>query len=189
MDDDVRRAEYVTVGALLLDGRWLPEVAEWLRPEDFATPACGLVYERLLGVAAAGRPVDAVAVLDELRRRGELRRDGYPSTQMTQMVAAVPAVASVGYYGRMVLAAALSRQVQQVGARLDQLGTARRGDPEDLLAVATGQVAGLAAARQRWAAVTGRRSPLPDRIAAARRPLPHEPARRPAAERARAGRG
>ena len=147
--------EYATVGSLLLAPAELEQVLPWLRPQDFYRPICGEVYGLIATMSAAGKPVDPVTVLAELRRGGRLRRDGWPGMELVRMVEAVPTAVAVGYYGRLVLEGALFRQVEQVGTRLVQVGRSRRGDVDDAYRLVSEQYAGLVSAHDRWQLAAG----------------------------------
>jgi replicative DNA helicase len=147
--------EYATVGSLLLAPAELEQVKPWLRPKDFYRPICGEVYGLIATMSAAGKPVDPVTVLAELRRGGRLRRDGWPGMELVRMVEAVPTAVAVGYYGRLVLEAALFRQLELVGTRLVQVGRSRRGDVDDAFHLVSEQCADLMSARDRYQLASG----------------------------------
>jgi replicative DNA helicase len=157
--------EYATVGSLLLALAELRQVAGWLRPEDFANPLCGEVYGLIVRMASAGIPVDPVTVRDELRRAGRIRSDGYPGLELVRMVEAVPSPLSVGYYGRLVVEAALYRRVEQAGTRLVQAGRTRRGEVGDVFGLLRDECGDLLALRRRHADAVatppGRGGPVP----------------------------
>jgi replicative DNA helicase len=171
-------ADYATLGGLMLAPDTYDQVAGWLRPEDFAHPVCGEVYE-LIGHLRAGKvPVDPVTVLGALRDRGRVRADGYPASELIAMVEAVPVPQATPHYARQVLAAAVFRRVEACGTRLAQVGRTRRGGTDDALGTATGALGALAEIRSRWEQASadppasqagdGRRLDLADRLAPAR---------------------
>jgi replicative DNA helicase len=146
--------EYATVGALLLAPGELKQVSGWLRPEDFFTPACGEVYGLILRMTANGTPVDPVTTREELRKAGRIRRDGWPTMELVRMVETVPTPLSVGYYGRLVLEAALYRRVEQAGTRLVQAGRSRRGEVDDVFGLIRDECQQLVDLRRRYVAAT-----------------------------------
>ena len=110
-------AERVVLGALL-SGVPLIE-ARPLGPSDFYRPAHQLIFEAIQALSVDGRPTDAIAVADELRRFGQLGRvSGAP--YLHTCVAAVPVAASAAYYARIVLEHSRRRQVMEYGSRLMQ---------------------------------------------------------------------
>ena len=157
--DDVAEAEFAAVGALLAAPEQLPMVRGWLRPDDFANPACALVYGRLLELDAAGLAPRPVELLAQLRARGEVWADGYPVPSVLRMLATPAHVDAAPAYGRLVVEAALARAVHQAGTRLRQaaggvdIGDVARVDR--LLVVGAEQRVAVTAAAGRWEAVTG----------------------------------
>jgi replicative DNA helicase len=143
--------DYATVGGLMLAPEHYDVVREWLRPEDFARPLCGEIFELVGGLRASARPVDPVTVFAELRERGKVRKDGYPGNELIVMVQTVPVPASTPYYARQVLSDSVFRHVEQCGIRLAQVGRARRGGAPDALGLATEALTALNDVRRRWA--------------------------------------
>jgi replicative DNA helicase len=145
-------ADYATIGGLLLAPRQLDVLEAWLRPEDFARPLCGEIYEVIVAMRANSRAVDPVTVLGELRRDGRVRADGYPAGELIAMVEAVPSPAMTPHYARLVLEAATFRRIEQCGTRIAQLGRSHRGTPDDAFDTLTTTWRDLATTRERWQA-------------------------------------
>jgi replicative DNA helicase len=124
--DDVELAEQAVVAGLMLDPDWGRRLAGWLRAADFRSPTCGLLFERLVGVRSAPDRV-AADLADALRVRGELRRDGYPLSELLGWLDQLPPRPAVDSYGRLVVEAAVCRRVEAAGERLAQ---AAAGDPQ-----------------------------------------------------------
>lgn len=143
-------ADYATVGGLLLAPNLIDAVSGWLRPEDFARPVCGEVYQVITDMHARQLPVDPVTTLGELRRLGRVRSDGYPAGELIGMVEAVPVPYAAPHYARLVLAAAVFRQVEACGTRLRQIGRHAHGGPEDAFDNVAQSWQQLAELRGRW---------------------------------------
>jgi replicative DNA helicase len=148
--------DYATLGGLLLAPDFYEQVAPWLRPEDFARPVCGEVFELIGDMRSRSLPVDAVTVLGALRERGRVRPDGYPANELITMVEAVPVPTSTPYYGQLVLAAAVFRRIDEAGTRLRQIGRHARGTPDDAFELLAQSWQQVAAVRQRWQHASGR---------------------------------
>jgi replicative DNA helicase len=145
-------ADYATIGGLLLAPHQLDTINDWLRPEDFARPLCGEVYQVMTAMHADSRPIDPVTVLGELRRNGRIRADGYPAGELIAMVEAVPAPAMTPHYARLVLEAATFRRIERYGTRISQVGRGHRGTPHDAFDTLATMWGDLADARDRWQA-------------------------------------
>jgi replicative DNA helicase len=148
--------DYATLGGLLLAPELYERVAGWLRPEDFARPICGEVFELIGDMRVRGMPVDPVTVLGSLRERGRVRADGYPATELIAMVEAVPVPTSTPYYAQLVLAAAVFRRIDEAGTRLRQIGRHARGTPDEAFELLAQSWQNVAAVRQRWQFASGR---------------------------------
>lgn len=147
---DVVDVEYVTVGALLLASDQIEQVRGWLLPADFDRPPCAELYELMLEMSARQLPVNPVSLLDELRRLGRLRGDGWPASEIPKMVRAVSTPAAAGHYGRLVLEDALFRELEDAGRRLARLGRDRGGIADALHRAADPQRV-LGRLPERWA--------------------------------------
>jgi replicative DNA helicase len=144
--------DYATIGGLLLAPDQLDTVGGWLRPEDFARPLCGEIYQHIVDMAARAVPVDPVTVLGELRRAGRVRADGYPAGELIAMVEAVPAPAMTPYYAGLVLEAATFRRIERCGTKITQIGRGHRGVPDDAFTTLADTWHDLTDARERWQA-------------------------------------
>lgn len=69
-------AERAVIAALLTSPNSYDDVAEKLTSGDFVTPAHAAVFDAVIAVEAAGKPIDVITVTDELRRRRALKRAG-----------------------------------------------------------------------------------------------------------------
>jgi replicative DNA helicase len=143
-------ADYATIGGILLDPTQLDAVSDWLRPDDFARPLCGELYQLLTTMRVTATPIDPVTVLGELRRAGRLREDGYPGGELIAMVETVPTPASTPYYARLVLEVATFRRIERCGVRVTQVGRGQRGSPSDAFESLAETWRQLADSRERW---------------------------------------
>lgn len=131
-------AERSLLGAVLISGPVLDEVADLVTVADLYQPAHQTIYAACLELYAAGDPIDPVSVADRLRQQGDLVRVG-GAPYLHTLTAAVPTAASAGYYAEIVARVSLQRRVMTLGQRITQLGL--HGD-DDL----TGRVESLTAA-------------------------------------------
>ena len=65
-------AEQAVLGALLIDSRYAAQVISQLRPEEFYIELNRGIYEVICSMFNFARPIDAVTVLDEMKRQGGL---------------------------------------------------------------------------------------------------------------------
>ncbi|MGI6707179.1 MAG: replicative DNA helicase [Clostridia bacterium] len=94
-------AEQSVLGSMLLDREAVSAAGEVLQPEDFYSDAHREIYEAMLSLYDAGKPVDLVTLVDELDQRGTM--DGVGGiTYVTDLSRMVPSTANVRYYIRIV---------------------------------------------------------------------------------------
>ncbi|TDV40108.1 DnaB-like helicase N-terminal domain-containing protein [Actinophytocola oryzae] len=120
-------AEQAVLGAVLQSEHARAEVAEIVERSDFFKPAHAAIYAAVHDLAGSGRPVDAVTIVDELERRGELRRVG-GAPYLHTCIAACPAPVSAGHYAEIVRDKAEDRRLIMSGQRLTQLASRPPGD-------------------------------------------------------------
>lgn len=138
-------AEQGVLGSILLDNDVLPEVTARLTPDDFYRASHGVIYRVILDLDAAGEPIDAIILTDELKRRDQLQFVGGEET-VSAILGAVPHAANAKYYAGIVRQNALKRAVIDVANEALRDGYANECTAEDLLGRAAGRFEGLAAA-------------------------------------------
>jgi replicative DNA helicase len=122
-------AESSLLGALLLSSDAVGAVAEMaLAADEFYRPAHQHLYEAIRTLAAAGEPVDAVTVADELRRAGLLEDIGGPGL-LLDLQAATPAISNATRYARIVQDTALLRRLIGVAGEIAEIAY---DEPDDV---------------------------------------------------------
>ena len=94
-------AEAAVLSAILLERDALDKVLELLRAEHFYSEANRRIYEVAVELSSQGTPIDVVSVAGMLRDRERLAQVG-GSAYLAQLVDAVPSVAHIETYARMV---------------------------------------------------------------------------------------
>jgi replicative DNA helicase len=122
-------AESSLLGALLLSSDAVGAVAELgLAADEFYKPAHQHLYDAIRALAAAGEPVDAVTVADELRRAGLLEDLGGPSL-LLDLQASTPAISNAARYARIVQDTALLRRLISVASEIAEIAY---DEPDDV---------------------------------------------------------
>ncbi|MBD5784681.1 replicative DNA helicase [Cellulosimicrobium terreum] len=133
-------AEMSVLGGMLLSKDAIADVIEQIRGSDFYRPAHEVVYEAIIDLYGRGEPADAITVVAELQKRGELGRIG-GAPYIHDLMAGVPTAANAGYYARIVRERAVLRRLVEAGTRIVQLGYATDGgDVDDLVNNAQAEV-------------------------------------------------
>ncbi len=102
-------AERAVLGALLLDEKAIDFVVQEIKPEDFYRPVHATLYETMVELNKRGEPIDAVALVSELRQKGTLESVGGP-TEIATLSSVVPTSANAVYYAKLVKDKALLRR-------------------------------------------------------------------------------
>jgi len=123
-------AEMSVLGGMLLSKDAIADVIEQIRGSDFYRPAHEIVYESIIDLYGRGEPADAITVVAELTKRGELARIG-GAPYIHDLMAGVPTAANAGYYARIVRERAVLRRLVEAGTRIVQLGYATDGGDVD----------------------------------------------------------
>ncbi|GAB4086860.1 replicative DNA helicase [Myceligenerans cantabricum] len=123
-------AEMSVLGGMLLSKDAIADVIEQIRGNDFYRPAHEQVYDAIIDLYGRGEPADAITVVAELNKRGELARIG-GAPYVHDLMASVPTAANAGYYARIVRERAILRRLVEAGTRIVQMGYSTDGGEVD----------------------------------------------------------
>lgn len=112
-------AEQAALGAVMLAPAALADLTAHVAPSDFYRSAHEEILTAVLALDAAGKPVDAVTVAEELLRRGQLMKVG-GAPYLHTLIASVPTAVSVSVWADIVKAKSLLRGVLQAGQYMQQ---------------------------------------------------------------------
>ena len=94
-------AEESVLGAMMLSPGAIGAVSEALSASDFYRGKHAKIYQAAIDLYARGDPVDAITLVDELERRGELEEVG-GKVRIHELAALVSAASNAGHYARIV---------------------------------------------------------------------------------------
>jgi replicative DNA helicase len=114
-------AEMALLGSVLVDKEMMAAVSEIVRPSDFYASLHETIYLALYALYENGKPLDKVALAEELRSRGMLEKIGGLS-YLSSLMETVPTAASAEYYAKIVREKASLRGLIHAGTRITQLG-------------------------------------------------------------------
>ncbi|HEY7114657.1 MAG TPA: replicative DNA helicase [Thermoanaerobaculia bacterium] len=136
-------AERSVLGGILLDSTALSLVVPVLRQEDFFPDTHRRIYRAMLELYERSAEIDTLTLKEELDRSGGVEKAG-GSAYLASLVDAVPDVANVEHYARIVKEKSTLRRLIQAGQRLVRQGLAQEQGAEDLLGAATGEIFDIA---------------------------------------------
>jgi replicative DNA helicase len=120
MSDEIQEspaevAERYVIGSLLLNPAVLRDVREEVVPSDFQEMRLGEIYKGIIGMAAAGEPIDYLTVWDKL---ADWDVRGYDLSHLSYWSSSVTSPLTAPYYARIVREGALVRDLASVGRKL-----------------------------------------------------------------------
>src|SRR5262245_57378092 len=119
-------AEESVLGAMMLSPGAIGAVSEVLSAVDFYRESHAKIYRAGLALYGRGDPVDAITLVDELERRGELEDVG-GKVRVHELAALVPAASNAAHYARIVREMATLRGLVRAGSEIARLGLERDG--------------------------------------------------------------
>ena len=130
-------AEQSVLGAVLLSDTALPAliIDERLRPEDFYREAHERIFRTMLDLHSVGEPVDALTLVEALKRSGQLDAVGGRSA-VDLLAGAVPAVGNVRQYARIVRENAMLRRLLHAAYDIQARVHSHEAPPRDLVDMA-----------------------------------------------------
>src|SRR5438067_2504555 len=157
-------AEESVLGSLMLSAEAIASVVEIVNAEDFYRGAHQRIYESVLSIYGRGEPVDAITVVEDLKRRQALEAVGGP-LYVYNLVEAVPTPASAAYYARIVADHALLRRLIEAAGQIMAKAYAVPEDPRKAADEAEGLVYAVSRHREQDQVVTVR-EPVDERMEA-----------------------
>jgi replicative DNA helicase len=121
--------EKAVLGAMLIEKDAAPKVFELLDDPSFYNPTNQKIYQAMMALFEKGDPIDAVTVVEELRRRGTLNPSEDP-LYITELTLNITTAANVEYHARIVLEKALMRSLISASS---EIGSRAYSDTEDAL--------------------------------------------------------
>ncbi len=113
-------AERAVLGVILINGNLIGTVAERLKPEEFYDPYNRKLYELLMDMYDAGKTVDFVTVMVEMKNRGLYESLGGQSF-LAELTVNIPITVVLNYYIDIVKDKAAHRRLIEVGRTISEM--------------------------------------------------------------------
>jgi replicative DNA helicase len=124
-------AEQSVLGSMLLSPDAIADVIEILSEDDFYKSAHTTIYEAIRSLYSRGDPVDAITLVEQLKRENRLSDVG-GHLYVHEIVEQVPSPAAASSYAHIVADAALLRRLIRAGSDIVELGFAPTDDPRNV---------------------------------------------------------
>lgn len=125
-------AERAVLGASMLDPTVLDTCAAQITGTAFYDPRHSQIWHALRALHAAGNPTDPIALLDELRRRGEFKPGQLDGPYLHDLYASTPGAAAAAYHAGIIARLARQRRMSALGVRFTQLAGRTNLDAGDI---------------------------------------------------------
>jgi replicative DNA helicase len=129
-------AERSVLGGVLLSPKGFPEVSDQVSPPDFYHPAHAAIYEAMVFLSTASKPIDAISVAEQMRASQSLhslngvRGEAY----FGELMNAVVTVENLAYHARIVRSKATARRLVETATEIAAKGCSDYGEFDDYLA-------------------------------------------------------
>jgi replicative DNA helicase len=130
-------AEEAVIGALLIDGTAIFQIADFLQPADFYFEQNQWLYEACVSLYQRDEAIDQVTLAQELSRKGRLEACG-GAAHLSYLISVVPTSLDIEHYARIVYRLSIMRQLINAGDRIAGIGYEAGPDVEKSLADAEG---------------------------------------------------
>ena len=141
--------EKAVLGALMIDKDAYAVVCETLRPESFYEPRNQMVYQAIMELSMAERPVDILTVTEQLAKDGTLEEVGGPGGTLeevggpgyvAELSSRVASSANIEFHANIVAQKSLARQLIQFASVIETKAFDETIDVEDLMQEAEGSL-------------------------------------------------
>ena len=137
-----QEAEESVIGGILLHAATFNKVAEFLQPDDFYHPALRAIYEAMLELERASKPIDSLTVVEQMKALetlDKLRAFNGPDF-LTELMGKVITVENIEYHARIVRGKATARRLVSACTEIAARGYGEYGDVDEFIDVAEHEI-------------------------------------------------
>jgi replicative DNA helicase len=125
-------AERAVLGGILVNNDGLNIVLSVISPEDFYREAHRKIIQGIAALVDKGRPIDILALSEEMQRTGLLEEIG-GMAYLSSLMDGVPKTLNVEYYAQIIKEKALLRRLIVSSARIISASYEQKDEADDLL--------------------------------------------------------
>ncbi|MDR3149886.1 MAG: replicative DNA helicase [Oscillospiraceae bacterium] len=109
-------AEQAVIGSILLQGSSAGEALEILHPEDFYSDTNREIFSVIQAMFSYGKPIDAVTLLDEVRKAGTVKAN--TEDYFRQLLTVTPTWRNIAHYAEIVRDKARLRRIAETAGEI-----------------------------------------------------------------------
>jgi replicative DNA helicase len=125
-------AEMSVLGALMLDGNAIIQIADILTPEDFYHENHALIYSAICDLFNQHAPIDIRSTGSRLKEKQQLEKIGGHS-YLTELINSVPSSSNAKHYAEIVRKKSILRHLIEAANYINQLGHKEEEDLDYIL--------------------------------------------------------
>jgi len=126
------QAEKYLLASIFIDPSSIVKIIDYLKPEDFYSPAHRAIYLACLSLFERDEPIDIVTVYNELEKRGDLEKVG-GAVYLSEIVGLLPTSAHILHYAKIVKEKSILREIIRVSQELIYRAYYSGEDSQELL--------------------------------------------------------
>ncbi len=124
--------EEAVLGAIMLEKNALLSVIDILKPESFYKEAHQKIFQAILDLSMAEKPIDILTVTEQLRTNKQLDEAGGPA-YISQLTTRIASAAHIEYHARIVAQKYIQRELIRVSSEIQKQAYDESIDVNDLL--------------------------------------------------------
>lgn len=131
-------AEESVIGGILVRAAQFGQVAEFLRPEHFHHTTLAQIFQAMVALDSASRPIDPLTVVEQLKISETFHAlNAYGGANyLTELMAKVVTVENIAYHAKIVHSKAIARRVVSSCQEIAAKGCGEYGEVDDFLEAA-----------------------------------------------------
>lgn len=125
-------AEQSVVGAMITDERAIMKASEILTPGDFYHRQYAVMFETMVELYDAGKPIDVVTLLDELKKK-DAPEEILSLQALGELASAVPVTVNIESYANIVKDKAMLRKIIDMNRDIEKLCLQEESGTDEIL--------------------------------------------------------
>ncbi len=124
-------AEQSVLGAILIDKDAISIVSEIIKPSDFYSDINGIIYNSMLSLYEARKPIDILTLTTQLKKNKI--SDKIDFSYLTSLLETVPTAANVEQYAQIIKENSTKRSMIAAGGQITEMGFMEDKEADELL--------------------------------------------------------